>query len=191
MKIKHLWYHVGSSVHNTPYLISIYIMNLSLLYCVGLCDFSPATGVHDKHAYTVLVFLISVLLLAYMNGNGNLCRSLVRAGARLGTMNKQGLSIFNAPVATKQLLFKLLGNGMVCFKLLGNGIVCFKLLSNGMVWFLYLRSRSSIGKQKWIFISTEFSISLDMLSSEPPWSEGEICLECGVKFGIKTRKHHW
>ncbi|XP_055996829.1 rabankyrin-5-like isoform X5 [Ostrea edulis] len=82
--------------------------------------------------------LISFLLLAYMNGNGNLCRSLVRAGARLGTMNKQGLSIFNAPVATKQLLFKL----------------------------------------------------LDMLSSEPPWSEGEICLECGVKFGIKTRKHH-
>lgn len=45
-----------------------------------------------------------------MNGNGNLCRSLVRAGARLGTMNKQGISIFNAPVATKQLLFKLLGN---------------------------------------------------------------------------------
>lgn len=46
-----------------------------------------------------------------MNGNGNLCRSLVRAGARLGTMNKQGISIFNAPVATKQLLFKLLGKG--------------------------------------------------------------------------------
>ncbi|XP_062587167.1 rabankyrin-5-like isoform X2 [Saccostrea cucullata] len=80
----------------------------------------------------------TVLLLAYMNGNGNLCRSLVRAGARLGSMNKQGISIFNAPVATKQLLFKL----------------------------------------------------LDMLSSEPAWSEGDICLECGVKFGIKTRKHH-
>ncbi|CAG2230838.1 ANKFY1 [Mytilus edulis] len=78
------------------------------------------------------------LLLAYVNGNGNLCRALVRAGAKLGTMNRQGLNIFNAPVATKQLLFKL----------------------------------------------------LDMLSKEPAWSEGEICLECCVKFGIKTRKHH-
>jgi hypothetical protein len=52
---------------------------------------------------------ISGLLLAYVNGNGNLCRALVRAGSKLGTMNKQGLNIFNAPVATKQLLFKLLG----------------------------------------------------------------------------------
>lgn len=50
------------------------------------------------------------LLLAYMNGNGSLCRSLVRAGASLGTLNKDGMSIFNFPVATKQLLFKLLGN---------------------------------------------------------------------------------
>ncbi|GFR77311.1 vacuolar protein sorting-associated protein 27, partial [Elysia marginata] len=78
------------------------------------------------------------LLLAYLNGNGNLCRALVRAGACLGQLNKDGLSIFNAPVATKQLLFKL----------------------------------------------------LDMLSKEPPWSDGEMCLECGIKFSIKTRKHH-
>ncbi|KAL3858016.1 hypothetical protein ACJMK2_012632 [Sinanodonta woodiana] len=80
----------------------------------------------------------TALLLAYVNGNGNLCRALVRAGACLGISNKQGLSIFNAPVATKQLLFKL----------------------------------------------------LDMLSKEPPWSDGELCLECGTRFSIKTRKHH-
>ncbi|XP_041349199.1 rabankyrin-5-like [Gigantopelta aegis] len=80
----------------------------------------------------------SPLLLAYVNGNGNLCRALVRAGAGFGTVNKAGLSIFNAAVATKQLLFKL----------------------------------------------------LDMLSKEPPWSEGETCLECATKFSIKTRKHH-
>ncbi|XP_060560051.1 rabankyrin-5-like, partial [Ruditapes philippinarum] len=79
----------------------------------------------------------TVLLLAYMNGNGNLCRALVRAGSPLGDVNKQGLSVFNAPVATKQLLFKL----------------------------------------------------LDMLSKEPPWSDGEVCLECTTKFSIKTRKH--
>ena len=33
----------------------------------------------------------------------------MRAGAPLGIVNKQGLSIFNTPVASKQLLFKLLG----------------------------------------------------------------------------------
>lgn len=31
---------------------------------------------------------------------------------------------------------------------------------------------------------------LDVLSAEPPWSEGELCMECGTKFGIATRKHH-
>lgn len=80
----------------------------------------------------------TALLLAYSNGNGGLCRAMVRANACLGTVNRQGLSIFNAPVATRQLLFKL----------------------------------------------------LDMLSKEPPWSEGESCLECSTKFSIKTRKHH-
>jgi ankyrin repeat protein len=80
----------------------------------------------------------TVLLLAYFNGNGSLCRAVVKAGAQLGTVNRDGLSIFNTPVATKQLLFKL----------------------------------------------------LDMLAKEPPWCEGEVCLECGVRFGIKTRKHH-
>ena len=62
----------------------------------------------------LLIWLIhfsspSVILLAYLNGNGNLCRALVRAGTCLGCVNKDGISIFNAPVATKQLLFKLLG----------------------------------------------------------------------------------
>lgn len=78
------------------------------------------------------------LLLAYMNGNGNLCRAMVRFGACLGIMNRHGTSIFNYQVATKQLLFRL----------------------------------------------------LDYLSQEPPWVEGDICLECGAKFGITVRKHH-
>lgn len=50
-----------------------------------------------------------VLLLAYMKGNANLCRAIVRAGARLGVNNNQGVNIFNYQVATKQLLFRLLG----------------------------------------------------------------------------------
>lgn len=54
-------------------------------------------------------FYFSVLLLAYMKGNANLCRAIVRAGARLGVNNNQGVNIFNYQVATKQLLFRLLG----------------------------------------------------------------------------------
>uniref|UniRef100_A0A4W3ID53 Ankyrin repeat and FYVE domain containing 1 n=1 Tax=Callorhinchus milii TaxID=7868 RepID=A0A4W3ID53_CALMI len=50
----------------------------------------------------------TVLLLAYMKGNANLCRAIVRAGARLGVNNNQGTNIFNYQVATKQLLFRLL-----------------------------------------------------------------------------------
>ncbi|XP_023713314.1 rabankyrin-5 isoform X2 [Cryptotermes secundus] len=80
----------------------------------------------------------TALLLAYMKGNGNLCRTLVKAGACLGAVNKDGITIFNYQVATKQLLFRL----------------------------------------------------LDHLSQEPPWAEGDICLECGAKFGLTMRKHH-
>ncbi|ESO10241.1 hypothetical protein HELRODRAFT_190418 [Helobdella robusta] len=80
----------------------------------------------------------SVLMLAYFNGNSSLCRAIVKHGATLGTKNKEGMSIFNAPVATKQLLFKM----------------------------------------------------LDMLKKEPPWTDGENCLQCDVKFGLTTRKHH-
>ena len=57
----------------------------------------------------VVIALIVVLLLAYFNGNASLCRAIVKVGAMLGVVNRDGLSIFNAPVATKQLLFKLLG----------------------------------------------------------------------------------
>ena len=58
-----------------------------------------------------------------MKGNGAMCRSLVKAGATLGTLNSNGVSIFNSEVATKQLLFRLLdslgqepkwGEGDVC-----------------------------------------------------------------------------
>ncbi|KAG8238891.1 hypothetical protein J437_LFUL015176 [Ladona fulva] len=80
----------------------------------------------------------TALLLAYMKGNGSLCRALVKAGARLACMNKDGITVFNYQVATKQLLQRL----------------------------------------------------LDLLSQEPPWEEGDICLECGAKFGLTIRKHH-
>lgn len=80
----------------------------------------------------------TALLLAYMNGNANLCRAVVRAGACVGAFNKNGVSLFNHQVPTRQLLNRL----------------------------------------------------LDLLNQEPPWTEGDACLECGAKFGLTTRKHH-
>ncbi|VVC93132.1 unnamed protein product [Leptidea sinapis] len=50
----------------------------------------------------------SPLLLAYMNGQAAMCRVLVRAGACLALENKDGVSIFNYQVATRQLLHRLL-----------------------------------------------------------------------------------
>lgn len=78
------------------------------------------------------------LLLAFLNGNANLCRALVKAGACLGKCNHNGVNIFNCQVASKNLLMKL----------------------------------------------------LDFLPSESPWTEGDNCMECGLKFGLTTRKHH-
>ncbi|RWS12587.1 rabankyrin-5-like protein [Dinothrombium tinctorium] len=31
---------------------------------------------------------------------------------------------------------------------------------------------------------------LDFLPQESPWADGDQCLECGLKFGLTTRKHH-
>ena len=50
----------------------------------------------------------TALFLAYTNGAVGLCCGLLRAGARIGTINKHGVSIFNVPVASKKLLYKLL-----------------------------------------------------------------------------------
>lgn len=48
------------------------------------------------------------LLLAYMRGETQLCRVLVKSGACLGAENKDGVSIFNYKLATNQLLYRLL-----------------------------------------------------------------------------------
>ena len=48
------------------------------------------------------------LLLAYINGNVNLCRALVKCGACLGSTNKSNINIFNCQVASNTLLYKLL-----------------------------------------------------------------------------------
>ena len=51
----------------------------------------------------------TALLLAYMKGNGSLCRALVKSGVvALGTLNNAEISIFNCAVASKALLSRIL-----------------------------------------------------------------------------------
>ncbi|XP_030757368.1 rabankyrin-5 [Sitophilus oryzae] len=50
----------------------------------------------------------SPLLLAYMKGNGQLCRVLVKSNACLAVENLDKITIFNYQVASKQLLTRLL-----------------------------------------------------------------------------------
>lgn len=32
---------------------------------------------------------------------------------------------------------------------------------------------------------------LDALPAEAPWAESDLCQECGTKFTLTMRKHHW
>ena len=59
--------------------------------------------------HNILCLLFLALFLAYTNGAARLCRELLRAGGSLATINKHGVSIFNAQVPTKKLLYTLLG----------------------------------------------------------------------------------
>jgi len=54
----------------------------------------------------ILNELVAALLLAYIKGKANLCRTLVKSACCVGTMNKEGITIFNYQTPTKQLLSK-------------------------------------------------------------------------------------
>jgi hypothetical protein len=90
---------------------------MSPLHMIGAYGKDNSSAILDAFMQTIPGYNLdqkdtkgnTCLLLAYQNGNGNLCRSLVKYGSALGAYNDEGLSIFNYPVATKQLLYKLLG----------------------------------------------------------------------------------
>ena len=84
-------------------------------------------------------FFHTAILLAYFGGSTVLCDALIKAGSHPGMSNKQGISIFNTPVATKQLMFRI----------------------------------------------------LDKIHTEPTWLDSNFCQNCGIKFNISHRKHHW
>uniref|UniRef100_A0A672L1J6 Zinc finger ZZ-type and EF-hand domain containing 1 n=1 Tax=Sinocyclocheilus grahami TaxID=75366 RepID=A0A672L1J6_SINGR len=77
----------------------------SPMHVLGQYGKENAAAIFELFLESIMPYL---LLLAYMKGNANLCRAIVRAGARLGVNNNQGINIFNYQVATKQLLFRLL-----------------------------------------------------------------------------------
>jgi hypothetical protein len=97
---------------------------MSPLHLIGAYGKDNSTLILDTFLETLSSFNLdqkdqrgnTCLILAYQNGNGNLCRALVKYGTALGAYNDEGTSIFNFPVATKQLLYKLLGNFIFLFK---------------------------------------------------------------------------
>ncbi|CAF0854297.1 unnamed protein product [Brachionus calyciflorus] len=99
--------------------IDVYAKNskgMSPLHLLGVYGKDNSSSILDLFKENIKDFSLdqkdakgnTVLLLAYQNGNGNLCRSLIKYGATIGTYNEDGVSIFNYPVASKQLIFKLL-----------------------------------------------------------------------------------
>lgn len=63
----------------------------------------------------IIYVLFPALFLAYTNGAARLCRELLKAGGSLATINRHGVSIFNAQVPTKKLLYTLLGTYFLLF----------------------------------------------------------------------------
>ena len=76
-------------------------------------------------------------------------------------------------------------------KIICKSLPCEKNLLSKKKFYLYLYIGSELMIIETMTFETYDLLFSDMLSQEPPWSEGEICIECGVKFSIKTRKHHW
>ncbi|CAK9295990.1 unnamed protein product [Gordionus sp. m RMFG-2023] len=95
---------------------TINFKNRSALHLIGIYVKDNGSAVFDLFKQHRQNFPINAqdndgntpLLYAYLNGRGNLCRSLVKGGASLGNTNFEGVSIFNAQVASHQLLFRLL-----------------------------------------------------------------------------------
>jgi hypothetical protein len=72
------------------------------------------------------------------------------------------------------------GNGPLCRALVKSGAVLGTLNHHGVSIFNY-----QVATKQLLFRL------LDFLSQEPKWGEGDLCEECGAKFGITTRRHHW
>lgn len=116
MNSKFVLYSVSSTMFKICFKKNLF-RGMSPLHLLGAYGKENSTLILDSFLETLPTYNLdqkdqkgnSCLLLAYQNGNGNLCRALVKCGAALGAYNEDGLSIFNFPVATKQLLYKLLG----------------------------------------------------------------------------------
>ena len=86
-----------------------YLIVAAPQFPINLSDADGNTG--NVCAYLVRCLVLDItpaVMHAYFSGNAALCDALVRNRAHPNTMNRQGITIFNAPVATKQLLFRIL-----------------------------------------------------------------------------------
>ena len=84
------------------------IMQVHPNYPLEIPDCNGNTSKIDNPFYCYSKRIL-VFLLAFMNGNAELCRLVLKYGACLAVANFSGQSIFKFDTPTKQLLFGLLG----------------------------------------------------------------------------------
>ena len=116
LKFSHRTYQAFLSMHRMQRKTQVYKVNKSIPSFLHDFIHTPSCMKYATHPHTpatsyshIYICFISALLLAYLNGNGRLCRELLKNGSSLGAINRNGVSIFNAEVASKKLLFSLLG----------------------------------------------------------------------------------
>lgn len=117
LKFSLITYQTFLSMHRMQRKTQVYEVNISIPrqshpFFITLFTSPHAWNMlfpHEIVLFIYYIYFISALLLAYLNGNGRLCRELLKNGSSLGAINKNGVSIFNAEVASKKLLFSLLG----------------------------------------------------------------------------------
>ena len=89
----------------------------------------------------------------------------MKATAVLGTRNNEGVSIFNCEV--------------------NNNFPHKTIIINDFFFHKRTVLHLQVATKQLLFRL------LDFLGQEPKWGEGDCCEECGAKFGLTTRKHHW
>uniref|UniRef100_A0A183BQX3 ANK_REP_REGION domain-containing protein n=1 Tax=Globodera pallida TaxID=36090 RepID=A0A183BQX3_GLOPA len=95
--------HFGCEQTNILHLCAINIGHVSVEAFAEILKAQP-----NYPLETADMFGNTMFLLAFINGNSELCKLALRNGACMGVMNNQGQTVFNFSTPTQQLLFGLL-----------------------------------------------------------------------------------
>nr|XP_045601096.1 rabankyrin-5-like [Procambarus clarkii] len=180
-----------AAAHDHPHLASIFIENG---VCVDAVDDNLNNALHvavkEGHLSVVKVLLTESRINAgavnlrgqnplHVLANYPKDNAAAIAEVFLETMPGYDLNKLDVEGNSALLLAYMRGAGQLCRVFVRSGACLGSTNKHGVNIFNYQ-----------VPTKTLLFRLLDVLSVEPPWSEGELCMECGAKFGIATRKHH-